>query len=138
MRTRRLRGAWSSHFLQYPARKGSGSCLSPGTHTGFSNLVLYSTNYKLRAKFGGNLGYQRHIPSKNAYGKLHASTSICLTLQNFTITNIKTAWLSCQSTKHIGLSILSSTAVLHLLFPNHVGARYAILSKYQKKRTVKR
>jgi len=33
MRPRRLRGAWFSRLLRYPARRWSGSILSPGTHT---------------------------------------------------------------------------------------------------------
>jgi len=33
MRPRRLRGAWFSRLLRHPARRRSGSILSPGTHT---------------------------------------------------------------------------------------------------------
>jgi len=33
MRPRRLRGAWFSRLLRRPARRRSGSILSPGTHT---------------------------------------------------------------------------------------------------------
>jgi len=36
MRPRRLRGAWFSRLLRHPARRRSGSILSPGTHTGYS------------------------------------------------------------------------------------------------------
>jgi len=35
MRPWRLRGAWFSRLLRHPARRQSGSILSPGTHTGF-------------------------------------------------------------------------------------------------------
>jgi len=35
MRLRRLRGAWFSRFLRHPARRRSGSILSPGTQTGY-------------------------------------------------------------------------------------------------------
>jgi len=35
MRPRRLRGAWFSRLLRHPARRRSGSILSPGTHTGY-------------------------------------------------------------------------------------------------------
>jgi len=38
MRPRMLRGAWFSRLLQHPARRQSGSILSPGTHTGCSRL----------------------------------------------------------------------------------------------------
>jgi len=34
MRPRRLRGAWFSRLLRHPARRRTGSILSPGTHTG--------------------------------------------------------------------------------------------------------
>jgi len=34
MRPQRLRDAWFSRLLRYPARRRSGSILSPGTHTG--------------------------------------------------------------------------------------------------------
>jgi len=34
MRPWRLRGAWFSHILRHPARRRSGSILSPGTHAG--------------------------------------------------------------------------------------------------------
>jgi len=34
MRAHSLRGAWFSRFLRHPARRWSGSILSPGTHTG--------------------------------------------------------------------------------------------------------
>jgi len=37
MRPRRLRGAWFSRLLRHPARRRSGSILSPGTHTGYSS-----------------------------------------------------------------------------------------------------
>jgi len=33
VRPRRLRGAWFSRLLRHPARRWSGSLLSPGTHT---------------------------------------------------------------------------------------------------------
>jgi len=36
MRPPRLRGAWFSRLLRHPARRRSGSILSPGTHTGSS------------------------------------------------------------------------------------------------------
>jgi len=39
MRPQRLRGAWSSRLLRHPARRRSGSILSPGIHTG---LLTYS------------------------------------------------------------------------------------------------
>jgi len=35
MRPRRLRGAWFSRLLRHPARRRSGSILSPRTHTGW-------------------------------------------------------------------------------------------------------
>jgi len=35
MRPRRLRGAWFRRLLRHPARRRSGSILSPGTHTGW-------------------------------------------------------------------------------------------------------
>jgi len=38
-RPRRLRGAWFSRLLRHPARRRSGSILSPGTHTGKQNDV---------------------------------------------------------------------------------------------------
>jgi len=44
MRPRRLRGAWFSHLLRHPARRRSGSILSPGAHTGYALalvLMLY-------------------------------------------------------------------------------------------------
>jgi len=34
MRLRRLRGAWFSRFLRHPARRRSGSILTPRTRTG--------------------------------------------------------------------------------------------------------
>jgi len=39
MRPRRLRGAWFSRLLQHPARRRSGSILSPGTYTGLFSAV---------------------------------------------------------------------------------------------------
>jgi len=39
MRPQRLRGAWFSRFLRHPARRRSGSILSPGTHTGCQTMV---------------------------------------------------------------------------------------------------
>jgi len=41
MRLRRLRCAWFSRRLRHPARRRSGSILSPGTHTGLIE-VSYS------------------------------------------------------------------------------------------------
>jgi len=35
MRPRRLRGAWFGRLLRHPARRWSGSILSPGTHAGY-------------------------------------------------------------------------------------------------------
>jgi len=35
MRPQRLKGAWFSRLLRHPARRRSGSILSPGTHTEF-------------------------------------------------------------------------------------------------------
>jgi len=40
MRPRRLRGAWFSRLLRHPARRWSGSTLSPGTHTGCPSVLL--------------------------------------------------------------------------------------------------
>jgi len=43
MRPRRLRGAWFSRLLRHPARRRSGSILSPGTTRGWTGcLVLHS------------------------------------------------------------------------------------------------
>jgi len=42
MRPRSLRGAWFNRLLRHPARRRSGSILSPGTHTGKNiNLVFH-------------------------------------------------------------------------------------------------
>jgi len=41
MRPRRLRVAWFSRLLRHPARRRSGSILSPGTHTG----LLYDNSF---------------------------------------------------------------------------------------------
>jgi len=43
MRPRRLRRAWFSRLLRQPARRWSGSTLSPGTHTGLEDHC-YSTS----------------------------------------------------------------------------------------------
>jgi len=40
MRPRRLRGAWFSRLLRHPARRWSGSILSPGIHTGSCTMSL--------------------------------------------------------------------------------------------------
>jgi len=40
MRPRRLRGAWFSRLLWHPARRQSGSILSPGTHRGITKIVI--------------------------------------------------------------------------------------------------
>jgi len=45
MRPRRLRGAWFSRLLRHPARKRSGSILSPGTHTGLTDMGLLYAPY---------------------------------------------------------------------------------------------
>jgi len=41
MRPRRLRGAWFSRHLRYPARRRTGSILSPGTRTGYDSHLTY-------------------------------------------------------------------------------------------------
>jgi len=40
MRPQRLRGAWFNRFLQHPARRRSGSILSPGIHMGGGNIEM--------------------------------------------------------------------------------------------------
>jgi len=62
MRLQRLRGAWFNRLLRHPARRWSGSVLSPGTHTGCSlnivlllikvlvlNLVLWKANVEFKS-----------------------------------------------------------------------------------------
>jgi len=41
MKPWRLRGAWFSRLLRHPARRRSGYILSPGTHTGFTIMVVW-------------------------------------------------------------------------------------------------
>jgi len=41
---RRLRGAWFGRLLRHPARRWSGSILSPGTHSGLPATCTNETN----------------------------------------------------------------------------------------------
>jgi len=41
VRPRRLKGAWFSRLLRHLASKQSGSILSPGTHTGLNQALVY-------------------------------------------------------------------------------------------------
>jgi len=43
----RLRGAWFSHLLQHPARRWSGSILSPRTHTGLLSAFTLFTLFTM-------------------------------------------------------------------------------------------
>jgi len=54
MRPRRLRGAWFSRLLRHPARRQSGSIVSPGTHTGFT---LLKVRFKNLAAYQGCVAY---------------------------------------------------------------------------------
>jgi len=55
MRLRRLRGAWFSRLLRHPARRRSGSILSPGTHTGSYRISNRTVGDRAFAAFGPTL-----------------------------------------------------------------------------------
>jgi len=70
MRPRRSRGAWFSRLLRHPARRLSGSILSPGTHTGTNKTSVHS------AVFAG----RRHVTDRMADNNI--LTDIHITLRD--------------------------------------------------------